>query len=498
MTPSIFEKSEIKACHADWVKRELVKSNKKFQGKRKVDSVIGYARKLLKKKNEDLESSKTSCPKDIGIVLKPSSRMRPPIIVESVSNHEIDSMRSQYLHREHPRAKPCPKVNNFVKQLFLIHWSLAMDGETVHCKIEWYKFDMNEEHLILYKEINIFPRTEPLEDIIFTQKDIDTEHLEEGKDIKVAELRLSSFWRKAKKAVQNEGRHYAGEETDNYIPQPTPVPKPPNTMDEFRTVMHNMVQILGLDKLYNEDSLRVFATKAARNIGATLKDLGLPESATIPLTRINLYDTIFYCDDSGSMRGQRYKIQQETVARLIPIATRLSENEVSLRFINHGEDFRYDKLNADEINQKLSQVHPFGGTQIGTVLDRKIIDPLLRKLRNLERPLLITIITDGEPYGERRNVLKDAILKCKRALEAEGRIPNEKLGHSAVIFQIHYVGEDAEDYIDELDNEIGNLIFCNKKPLDIVLAESDPTRRNEQLLEITNSAIEGVLSGRTA
>jgi hypothetical protein len=57
--------------------------------------------------------------------------------------------------------------------------------------------------------------------------------------------------------------------------------------------MANMVEILRLNSIIDEETLQEFATKAAKNISATLNDLGLPESATNALTKVNLFEAIF-------------------------------------------------------------------------------------------------------------------------------------------------------------------------------------------------------------
>lgn len=59
--------------------------------------------------------------------------------------------------------------------------------------------------------------------------------------------------------------------------------------------MFNMVNILGLDKLYGEQEMNEFAEKAARNVNAALTDLGLPKSATIDLIKTNLFRCYIFC-----------------------------------------------------------------------------------------------------------------------------------------------------------------------------------------------------------
>lgn len=182
--------------------------------------------------------------------------------------------------------------------------------------------------------------------------------------------------------------------------------------------MGNITQILGLDELYGEEQLRAFAEKASRNIEGALTDMGLPRSATMSLTKVNLFKAIIFCgksherylnrfslrsinvvDDSGSMAGALYqRVLREAVQRLVPLATRLNERGVSLRFINFNGDGNFNDLKEDDVMAKLDSVNPQGGTMIGAALDRKVVQPLVTSLDHAEsiHPTLVSIITDGE------------------------------------------------------------------------------------------------------
>lgn len=73
------------------------------------------------------------------------------------------------------------------------------------------------------------------------------------------------------------------------------ISKIPSTHTEFRTAIQNYIQLLGLDAVYPKDRLAEIAKKAAKNIGPALKELGLPKESTLALTKVNLFDTWFYC-----------------------------------------------------------------------------------------------------------------------------------------------------------------------------------------------------------
>jgi hypothetical protein len=99
------------------------------------------------------------------------------------------------------------------------------------------------------------------------------------------------------------------------------------------------------------------------------------------------------------MAGALYqRVLREAVQRLVPLATRLNERGVSLRFINFNGDGNFNDLKEDDVMAKLDSVNPQGGTMIGAALDRKVVQPLVTSLDHAEsiHPTLVSIITDGE------------------------------------------------------------------------------------------------------
>jgi hypothetical protein len=98
-------------------------------------------------------------------------------------------------------------------------------------------------------------------------------------------------------------------------------------------------------------------------------------------------------------QGNRNKLLHETVHLIMPVASRLNDVGVSLRFINYTKDGEFDRISTTEnIEKTLEMVAPRGATPIGTVLRKKIVDPILEKARagKLVTPVLVVIITDGE------------------------------------------------------------------------------------------------------
>ncbi|KAF3928051.1 hypothetical protein AA313_de0201994 [Arthrobotrys entomopaga] len=212
------------------------------------------------------------------------------------------------------------------------------------------------------------------------------------------------------------------------------------------------------------------------------------------LTKLSLYQTVLYLDDSGSMRkGTRQNDLRDLVRRIASIATRLLPDGegVELRFINSPTDASYSKPSLDMIDNIISTLRMWGWTPIGTNLKAKILIPLVYKqlrAEQLKRPMLVSIITDGFPEGpqapqgrknqEKRDSLKEAILECKRRLQQYGFEPN------AVLFQISQIGpeEEATLFLESLrlDEELDDVLYCSTDQLD---AKYKELQLNHQRLE---------------
>jgi hypothetical protein len=128
---------------------------------------------------------------------------------------------------------------------------------------------------------------------------------------------------------------------------------------------------------------------------------------------------------SGSLFNKTLK---ETVKRMIPLATRLNENAVSLRFINFPGDAGFDNINEGNVDQHLGLVRPNGGTYLGQALERKVVEPLVNSLNfgTGLRPTLVSIITDGEAND--KDAVEATIQRCKQALVDKKMLNNRSAG----------------------------------------------------------------------
>ncbi|KAL2184044.1 hypothetical protein L209DRAFT_757383 [Thermothelomyces heterothallicus CBS 203.75] len=239
----------------------------------------------------------------------------------------------------------------------------------------------------------------------------------------------------------------------------------------------NLSKFTGMDDRFF-DTL-VEKTKALRKDINT--DLGQPENLS-DMINLALYKPVLYCDDSGSMRGAGYECQRKMVKRICSVTTKLVPEGVGvdLHLINHSQD--YVDLREEEIDEKLGTISPDGDTKIGTNLEKKILLPFVYKpleSGGLKRPLLISIITDGDPTQEHRDTLKNAILNCKE------RLDKYNYPTYTVVFQISQIGdsEAAKSFLLGLsnDDELSDTLMVTTDRLDDIF---ETQRNNERALEV--------------
>jgi hypothetical protein len=128
----------------------------------------------------------------------------------------------------------------------------------------------------------------------------------------------------------------------------------------------------------------------------------------------------------------RFAAQTQLVKRIAQVATRLvpDEDGVHVEFLNgtlSGARLREDGV------RDLMATHrvPKGTTKLGQKLKTKVLQPMVYDrldARELKRPLLISIITDGAPEGpgECLTTFRDALVECKRRLVAAGLDPRRE------------------------------------------------------------------------
>ncbi|OTB11275.1 hypothetical protein K445DRAFT_307398 [Daldinia sp. EC12] len=270
----------------------------------------------------------------------------------------------------------------------------------------------------------------------------------------------------------------------------------PKTKEEFEKGIGDFVAKHKLGKFFRKGSERLLESIAAKAVEVQKDEtsvLSEPEN-TENLIKLALYQPIIYCDDSGSMAPggnndgeDRMGDQRDLVERVARICTKIVPDDlgVHLRFINN-QPGNTDNLKMDEIQNIMTQVTPGGCTEIGIQLRERILKPLLysqynENVKNLTRPLLISIITDGIPFGgrgspETRNTLRDEIKRCQEYLLENG------LPSRTVIFQISQIGSDknSKEFLQKLREENLENVYITAQQLDSKFRE---LRNNEKDLE---------------
>ncbi|EJT76718.1 hypothetical protein GGTG_06634 [Gaeumannomyces tritici R3-111a-1] len=261
------------------------------------------------------------------------------------------------------------------------------------------------------------------------------------------------------------------------------------TAQDFKKSVNEYVQDSGLERFFPRDS--EFLQKLAEGL-ARFKDspsaLNTPENLK-GLTKLSLYQTIIYADDSGSMdcaitansNIKRLDVQREVARRIARVCGLLVPDDggIHVRFINR--DVAWDRLSADQVDQHMAPLGTCGGTEIGTNLLQKVLQPFVyNQLGNggLDRPYLICIITDGAPT-ESEGKFAEALKECAGKLETEG------YGDKVVTFVVCQIGDDSdsEAFLLTLRNsqELGDSVYVCKEQIDGSFVEFN---KNDDDLEI--------------
>lgn len=246
---------------------------------------------------------------------------------------------------------------------------------------------------------------------------------------------------------------------------------------KFVANVDNFVKDIKLERFFKGNQfIKELAEKAADLKNDSTTPLGKED--LLPKTiKVSLHQQVIYCDDSFSMRLLgRFDFQKRLVKRITQITTRiLPEGEgVALRFINQSVGDGSSNLTLAQVEAILTPMmrKTNGYSEIGTKLKAKILEPLVYskiKAKNLERPLLIFIITSGMPERESESELVNAIFECGRELQDAG-YPRE-----SVKFLVGQIGSAprTKEFLDSIryrtsdNNGIANVVYCIPDQLDI-------------------------------
>jgi len=252
---------------------------------------------------------------------------------------------------------------------------------------------------------------------------------------------------------------------------PMPPPPPPHAPlrlesaggynpDSIRQKLDFIIKTNELHGLYPASRLDGIVRRlSALDWGAFSRAWGVPIDIITDLAPLALYDVAIFIDDSGSMtRGTRIDDMEALVTRITEVVTQFDDDGISVRFINADPIPAFDGLrSAADVNRVLSSISYEYDTQIGTELNKQLIQPFVVsriKNRQLSKPVVIYVITDGEP-SEPRNTMRNVLAAAMRDCQSAGL-------RKALAVSFAQVGADeaASKFLSELDDdkEIGDFI----------------------------------------
>ncbi|CEL05388.1 hypothetical protein ASPCAL06506 [Aspergillus calidoustus] len=245
-------------------------------------------------------------------------------------------------------------------------------------------------------------------------------------------------------------------------------PATPQQLDAYRQLLIATIQEKNLQNFYPPAKLDRLVQGLARDgpskINRIVNEFSLPIEIAMDVIKLSLYDIVLYVDDSGSIEFEEKGVRKEQLKQIIgivaTIASTFDEDGINVRFMNN-ELSRNGIRSVGEVEQLIASVRFSGMTPLGTGLKNKVLDPLIvgpARANQLQKPVLVITITDGQPAGEPLDSVAQGI---RYAVDEVGR---SQYGRGAVAFQFSQVGNDtkARDFLGSLDNDpsIGGFIDC--------------------------------------
>ncbi|BGP35309.1 hypothetical protein JCM10296v2_007144 [Rhodotorula toruloides] len=239
---------------------------------------------------------------------------------------------------------------------------------------------------------------------------------------------------------------------------------PASDANHILRILQQAVQDQNIHAFYPPASLGSLAHQIAQSgaLARIAHKWNLPMEIAMDLARLALFDVVLLVDDSGSMafeeNGSRIDDAKLIVSRVATASTLFDTDGISVFFLN-SPVVGQAVTNEQQAEALVSSVHFTGLTPLGTALNQKILQPLVVQptySSALRKPVLIILITDGEPSSEPRSALSQSILGAKQALS------QTRYGPDALSVQLAQVGDDrkAREFLDEVDRdrEVGGLV----------------------------------------
>lgn len=227
------------------------------------------------------------------------------------------------------------------------------------------------------------------------------------------------------------------------------------------------IQEKGLQPFYppNSPQLDQIASRASSQVQQLAAQWRVNPEIAQDIVKLALYDIILYVDDSGSMafeeNGERIDDLKLIINRVAFAAGLFDDDGIQVRFMNSNEQGNGIR-NPQQVEELIGRIRFQGLTPMGRELQNKVLQPLVlgaARAGQLRKPVLVIIITDGQPTGESQRDISNIIMSASRELQS-----NPRCGKGAVAFQFAQVGNDikAREFLKQLDEdrEIGDIIDC--------------------------------------
>ena len=255
----------------------------------------------------------------------------------------------------------------------------------------------------------------------------------------------------------------------------------PQQGSAYRQLLIDTIQEKNLQSFYPPPRLdhvvQSLANEAPAKLDRLTHEWSVPMEVATDVMKLSLFDVILFVDDSGSIEFEEKGVRKDQLRQIIGIvataASTFDQDGISVRFMNSmesGDGIR----NADDVNMLVSRVRFQGLTPLGTNLRNKVIDPMVvgpARSGQLDKPVLVITITDGQPAGEPHDSVANNIRY------AVDEVSRSRYGRGAASFQFTQVGNDtrARDFLSALDEDpmIGNLIDCTSSTYFLLYVISD-------------------------
>lgn len=167
--------------------------------------------------------------------------------------------------------------------------------------------------------------------------------------------------------------------------------------------------------------------------------------------QLALYDAVIMADNSTSMTWKNKDGVQERIQDLEYVSSRLSRlitlfDDDGVTLVTINGDTQYNNLNDEkDIDRVIKNMVFSGATYLGKELNDKIIQPyFVSRIRELTKPILVIVLTDGEASDEK---VVESVLANVANLSRKHNLGN------ACVFQFAQLGDDenARKFLERID-----------------------------------------------